>query len=308
MNLETERTWGHMASRDLAVRIRLPFCPYSCTDCQHGPLLHAGASGKARYFAALRREIEAGAQDFSEHVVSSLTFTGGPATTLPADDVAGLIQLVRKHFAMAPDAEIVLSAIAGSISVSNLAAYRNAHVNCIAFERFCALAYDLHGIGAPNCTQAMLESATVLQQGGYRGSTGMTCYCDTPGHNEAEPYKTVADACNLGPDMLRIARNPLACDSSKAPAPLSESESFLKMKTYLLKRGYETCADDEALFARPGKRWRSTLPVDPAVTDVAGFGMGETTCIGGLAFRTTLDAELYLAHSDDVAQIAQAIQ
>ena len=307
--------------RDLVIRIRLPFCPYACTDCQHGPLLHAGISGKARYFAALRREIESAADDFAEHRVSSVIFTGGPATTLPADDVAGIIHLVRDRFAMADDAEVVLSAIAGTISVATLATYRNAHVNRIAFERYCALPGDLIGIGAPDCSQAMLETASVLQQAGWRDSIGLTCYCDTPGHSETELYKSMADACNLGPDMLRVARNPRAMAMTTAAAEeegageressaagrLSESASYQKAAAYLVKRGYEACPDSEGLFARTGRRWRSSLPVDPQTTDVAGFGMGEVTRIGGLAYRTTLDAELYLAHSDDVSQIATVL-
>ena len=295
------------AKRDLAIRVRLPFCPHSCNDCQHGPLLHASASGKARYISALRREIEAAAEDFAEYSVSSLVFTGGPATTLPAEDVAGVISLIRGRYSLAPDAQVVLTAIAGTISVSSLAEYRNAHVNCIQFERYCALPNDLSGIGAPNCTQAMLESATVLQQGGYRGSTGVTCYCDTPGQSEAELYKSIADTCNLGPDMLRVRRNPRAARPSDAPAPLSGSESFQKMAAYLAKRGYEACPDDEGLFARAGRRWACSLPIDPEVTDVAGFGMGETTRIGGLSYRNTLDAGLYLEHSDDVSQIATVL-
>ena len=293
--------------KELLVSVRLPFCPYACPICTHGPLLQASPQGKARYVDALCREVRASSADYDWYEVSSIEFTGGLTTAIAPQDVVRILREVRSALHVAPDAQVIMRSVGGGLNLGNLGEYLNAHVTGIELERYTAMPTELEGLGTPECTQSVLESATVLQQGGYRGSLAVSCYYDAPGQTEITLVKTLGEACNLGCDMIWLLPYPNAGAAGEAHVPE-------KARSYLAGRGYEPCevapgmrlateSDSAALFARPGKQWRHTM-ADATLVDVAGFGLGARSRLGGVTYHNTLDADLYLAHSDNVSKIA----
>ena len=130
-----------------ALYVHVPFCVSLCPYCDFVVVAGAAARGPrnrvAAFLAALRRELElrADALDVRWGPVSgatrpplaSLYFGGGTPSLLPADEIAGIVELVRQRYVLSQDAEITLEANPGPDERGDAAALRAAGVTRISF-------------------------------------------------------------------------------------------------------------------------------------------------------------------------------
>ena len=83
--------------RELSLYLHIPFCIRKCKYCDFlsAP---ADAETKDRYVRRLIREIEDKAEIAGGYEVISVFFGGGTPTTLPAEDLAGLLDAIKRIF------------------------------------------------------------------------------------------------------------------------------------------------------------------------------------------------------------------
>lgn len=119
--------------RDIGVYVHVPFCVKRCYYCAFNTAPH-DAGAMARYVGAVLREIDlAGELPWAPWIVVASVFLGGGTPSLLApDDLAAILDRLRRRFALAADAEITVECNPESVARPKLEAYRVAGVNRVS--------------------------------------------------------------------------------------------------------------------------------------------------------------------------------
>ncbi|MCJ2115468.1 radical SAM family heme chaperone HemW [Methylobacterium sp. J-001] len=121
-------------TRDAGFGIYLhwPFCAAKCPYCDfNSHVRHAGVD-QPRFLDAFRAEIAHSAARTPGRTVTSIFLGGGTPSLMEPATVAGLLDAVAGHWAMAPDAEITLEANPSSVEAGRFRGYRAAGVNRVS--------------------------------------------------------------------------------------------------------------------------------------------------------------------------------
>ncbi len=114
----------------LSLYFHIPFCERKCPYCDFYSVVESVDTQK-RFVAALLREIELTAERFpgSDFQVVTIFFGGGTPTVLPISGTERIVQAIRKHFAVHPEAEWTLEANPGTVDRAKFAHYRSLGFN-----------------------------------------------------------------------------------------------------------------------------------------------------------------------------------
>lgn len=112
------------------IYLHIPFCSRKCGYCDFNAYSGYKDGTKARYVEALCREL---AQAGDGSAVATVFFGGGTPTNLPAEELVRILETVRQHFVVAPDAEISVEANPSDASVGYLATLHEAGFNRLSF-------------------------------------------------------------------------------------------------------------------------------------------------------------------------------
>jgi len=121
-------------TRDAGFGIYLhwPFCAAKCPYCDfNSHVRHAGVD-QPRFLDAFRAEIAHTAARTPGRIVTSIFLGGGTPSLMEPATVAGLLDAVAGHWAMAPDAEITLEANPSSVEAGRFRGYHAAGVNRVS--------------------------------------------------------------------------------------------------------------------------------------------------------------------------------
>ncbi|CAA2158218.1 Oxygen-independent coproporphyrinogen-III oxidase-like protein YqeR [Methylobacterium brachiatum] len=121
-------------TRDAGFGIYLhwPFCAAKCPYCDfNSHVRHAGVD-QPRFLDAFRAEIAHNAARTPGRTVTSIFLGGGTPSLMAPATVAGLLDAVAGHWAVAPDAEITLEANPSSVEADRFRGYRFAGVNRVS--------------------------------------------------------------------------------------------------------------------------------------------------------------------------------
>lgn len=118
----------------LGLYLHVPFCTKRCYYCSFTTAPLGGAALTARYLDALRGELSliATAPWAPGLRLLSVYLGGGTPSLLAPDELAGILDAVRDHFLLAPDAEITLECNPESVGRERLERYRAAGVNRVS--------------------------------------------------------------------------------------------------------------------------------------------------------------------------------
>jgi oxygen-independent coproporphyrinogen-3 oxidase len=120
--------------RALGLYVHVPFCTKRCHYCSFNTAPLEQPADMRRYLEAVSREsgLLAEAPWTGDIAIQTIFLGGGTPSLLEPEDMAALLDAVRGHFALAPDAEITVECNPESVSRGKLAAYRAAGVNRIS--------------------------------------------------------------------------------------------------------------------------------------------------------------------------------
>jgi oxygen-independent coproporphyrinogen-3 oxidase len=118
----------------LGFYVHVPFCTKRCYYCSFNTSPLEDPAAMTRYLGALGRELELlAALPWARSVtIASIFFGGGTPSLLAAAAMADIMDLARRRFVLASDAEITVECNPESVSREKLAAYRAAGVNRVS--------------------------------------------------------------------------------------------------------------------------------------------------------------------------------
>ena len=146
--------------------VHVPFCVTRCGYCDFNA--YAGLDHlRSRYVAALVREAELAAPEWSREAFVSVFLGGGTPTTLDVEDLQALLSRLRSTVDVAPDAEVTIEAnpdTVDRVKLSGLldAGYTRLSMGAQSFDR--AVLASLERLHDPDSVRRAMHAA---RAGGY---------------------------------------------------------------------------------------------------------------------------------------------
>lgn len=198
-----EETTGDRKNLPLELYVHIPFCVKKCRYCDFysGP---ASREVQKTYLNTLMEEIRScpfGGEE--ERHVTSVYFGGGTPSVLPAEDVAGILEALRKTFRFDSAPEITVEANPGTLSREKLETYRAFGVNRLSLGLQSSDDAILKRIGRIHSFEEFLTGFLAAREAGFTNVsvdliTGLPS--DTPERFE-KGLKTVLE---LRPEHLSV--------------------------------------------------------------------------------------------------------
>ena len=118
---------------DFGIYLHIPFCEKKCVYCDFYSL--ENMEHKDVFVSILKKEIAEGAKKYQEFLrpATSIFFGGGTPSLLTPEQIESIMQQVREHLPIHPDAEITMECNPGTITKESLEGYRNAGINRLSF-------------------------------------------------------------------------------------------------------------------------------------------------------------------------------
>lgn len=243
------------------IYLHIPFCRQACNYCN----FHFATSlrYKEPVVAAIMHEAVLQKPYLQNEAVATIYFGGGTPSLLDTLEIEGILNTIRNHYAVQPDAEITLEANPDDITVEKLAAWKKAGINRLSIGIQSFFETDLRWMNrAHNATQAKTCSE-LAQQAGFNNISIDLIY-GTPGLSDEAWQQNVATAIALGiPHLSCYAltveeQTPLHKQISKKQKRDVDNEQqarqFLLLMQWLRHAGYEHY--EVSNFALPGMRSR----------------------------------------------------
>jgi oxygen-independent coproporphyrinogen-3 oxidase len=146
------------------IYIHIPFCKKACHYCNFHfstSLQHRDEMMECIHAEAALRQAYLGGE-----AVRTVYFGGGTPSLLSGEAVRSLLDTLRKHYAIAPDAEVTLEANPDDLSATNLQAFRDAGVNRLSIGVQSFFEEDLKWMNrAHNAEQSVQCLQTAREKG-----------------------------------------------------------------------------------------------------------------------------------------------
>lgn len=147
------------------IYIHIPFCRQACYYCN----FHFSTSlrDRGQLVSALGEELRLRTNYLGDSGIQTLYLGGGTPSQLPVDQIAFLLDLVRKNYPLAPQAEITLEANPDDIRPEMASAWRDLGINRLSLGIQSFRDQDLKWMHRAHDGAAGLESIRILQQAGF---------------------------------------------------------------------------------------------------------------------------------------------
>jgi oxygen-independent coproporphyrinogen-3 oxidase len=180
--------------------VHVPFCARRCHYCDFATgVISSGAV--ERYLIAIEHEAERRSVSARHAVFTSVFFGGGTPSMLGPRHFARLMQAVRGHFAIAPDAEITLEANPESVRPVLLDAWRQGGVNRLSMGAQSFDADELVRLGRIHGPERPAEALALARAHGFR-RLSLDLMFGFPGHEPERWSATLDTALALEPEHL----------------------------------------------------------------------------------------------------------
>jgi len=242
------------------IYLHIPFCKQACHYCN----FHFSTS--LRYqnelTEALLKEIELQANYPGKETISTIYFGGGTPSLMPVESLEMILEKIRQHFSIDPDAEITLEANPDDMDNDNLAAWKQAGVNRLSIGIQSFFEEDLLWMNrAHNAKQAKESIEAALQ---HFDNISIDLIYGVPGLTNERWEQNVMTALEYNiPHLSCYAltvepKTPLdkliRLSKKEDTVPENQSEQFLLLMQWMRNAGYEHY--EISNFALPGKRSR----------------------------------------------------
>jgi oxygen-independent coproporphyrinogen-3 oxidase len=202
-----------VAGPPVGLYVHIPFCISICPYCDFVVVAGAAARGPrnriASFVAALRAEISLRADALDDRfgadrpALDTLYLGGGTPSLVPAQTVAGLVEMVRERFGLAPRAEVTLEANPGPDDRGELGGFGDAGVTRVSFGAQSLDPVELHRLGRRHAPEDVAEAVRRARAAGM-ASVNLDLLYDVPGQTVASFAASLDAALELDPDHLSI--------------------------------------------------------------------------------------------------------
>jgi oxygen-independent coproporphyrinogen-3 oxidase len=223
--------------------IHIPFCKSKCPYCDFYSITSSDLI--TAYLAALDAE----ARLYRDHFAAfdSLYLGGGTPSLLEGRQLATLMEMVRRHFVLAPDTEVTLEANPDDLTLEKLRLFRDLGVNRLSLGVQSFDDQELRFLGRRHTAAQTAAALKLIRAAGFT-NLGLDLIYGLPGQTEAAWRRTLRKALSFAPEHLSCYQLTLAADTPlgrmvasgkvRLPDEDTQREFFLRTGQFLRDRGY----------------------------------------------------------------------
>lgn len=177
------------------IYIHIPFCKKACHYCNFHfstSLQHRDEMMECIHAEAALRQAYLGGE-----AVRTVYFGGGTPSLLSGEAVRSLLDTLRKHYAIAPDAEVTLEANPDDLSATNLQAFRDAGVNRLSIGVQSFFEEDLKWMNRAHNAEQSVQCLQTAREKGFDNISIDLIY-GGPTLTDAHWEENIARAVQLG--------------------------------------------------------------------------------------------------------------
>lgn len=186
------------------IYVHVPFCATRCGYCDFNTYTPAelGGANPAGFLAGLRTELRlAAARLGSPPPVDTVFVGGGTPSLLGAAGLATVLDAIREHFVLAPDAEITTEANPESTSAEFFAQLRAAGFTRVSLGMQSTAAHVLAVLDRVHSPGRALEAAREARDAGFE-HVNLDLIYGTPGESDDDLLRSVEAAVEAGVDHV----------------------------------------------------------------------------------------------------------
>ncbi|MBU4213204.1 MAG: radical SAM family heme chaperone HemW, partial [Actinobacteria bacterium] len=192
------------ADRAFGVYLHVPFCRVRCGYCDFNTYTATelgGGASQASYAATAQAEVALAGQvldraGLPRRPVSTVFFGGGTPTLLPVDDLAAMLDAVRRTWGLAADAEVTTEANPDSVTADSLAALAQAGFTRVSFGMQSAVPHVLATLERTHTPERVPQAVQWARRAGLR--TSLDLIYGTPGESVADWATSIEAAVATG--------------------------------------------------------------------------------------------------------------
>ncbi len=187
---------------NLGLYVHIPFCRRRCHFCAFY-LEIARPDPMARFHSALTQEVALHHRQDSLNgrALQSIYFGGGTPTSLPAEQLAALLTLIRATWPTSPTAEITVEAHPSSVTERDLTVLADAGFNRISFGAESMTDKDFAAIGRFGQVQDTAAAVQAARHAGF-GNINLDLMYGLPGQLLQDWTRTLESLMTLTPSHI----------------------------------------------------------------------------------------------------------
>lgn len=186
-----------MADNPAGLYVHVPFCRKKCRYCDFYSI--PSVSLVPEWLCALEQEVVLFKERFS--AFDTLYLGGGTPTLLAMDELARLVEILRRHFAFCPDAEITLEANPNDVTAEKLRIYRELGFNRTSLGVQSMDDRELSFLGRRHSTRQAARAMELIRESGFPGF-GVDLIYGLPGQTDAGWRKTLQETLSFSPNHI----------------------------------------------------------------------------------------------------------
>jgi oxygen-independent coproporphyrinogen-3 oxidase len=280
--------------KELELYVHIPFCVRKCLYCDFLSF-PADPVIRAEYLEALSEELIQKSEETKDYLVSSVFFGGGTPSLLTGEQMTDLMDLIRKLYRLAEDAEISMECNPGTATAEHLAAYRKAGINRLSIGLQSAQNSELKALGRIHTWEDFLRTYRDAVEAGF-DNINADLMSALPGQTVESYRDTLEKVLDLGPELKHISAYSLILEEGTPFMDLREKgmldlpDEDTDRELYELTGKMLEQADflryEISNYARPGFECRHNVGYWIR-REYLGFGLGAASLFRGMRFSNT---------------------
>lgn len=294
--------------KPLGIYVHIPFCRKKCAYCDFYSLSCPQAEQMDAYLTALQQQIADFFDREGKKPVDTLYIGGGTPSVFGAARLSALLQTIRDHVDLLPDAEITVEVNPESVEESLLLVLKDAGVNRISMGIQSSDDAQLAALGRLHTFARAKEAAGQIRALCTENLSVDLMY-GLPGQTMESWQQSVEDILALRPAhiscyALKLEEGtPLHRQNPVLPEDDLQADMYLWLVSRLQEAGYPQY--EISNFSLPGKHSRHNSRYWD-LRDYIGFGCGAHSYYGGRRFSTVSDLQGYLSATEQGRSVLEA--
>lgn len=282
--------------------LHIPFCRRKCLYCDFCSHAGMGADVMDRYVNRLCDELTRRAAMVAGHTFDTVYFGGGTPTLLSPVHFSRLLDTVRSHYTLTPDAEITTECNPATVDGHALASLRRAGINRLSIGMQSAHNEELEALGRIHTHADTVSTVRAARSAGF-DNLSLDLMYGIPSQTRDSFARSLDAVLSLSPEHISayslILEEGTPFWDAKDALPLPDEDAVCAMTDAALSTlrtaGYERY--EISNFAKDGYRSRHNLHYW-RMDDYLGVGIAAHSLMGGVRLQNRPDLTAYLDGED----------
>ncbi len=298
--------------KPLGIYVHIPFCRSKCEYCDFYSLSGDNSKLMGSYLDAVTAHIAESGALAPGYRVDTIYFGGGTPTFFGAKGMVTILNTIRKHFDVAPTAEITFEANPDSATPLLLRRLKSEGFNRVSLGIQCDDDEILHAIGRPHTYAQAVKAVTRIRRAGFKNLSLDLIY-GLPNQTLESWVNTLHNVLKLNPEHiscygLKVEEGtPLYAYQDKANLPDDDLQADMYLAAVEILRSKDYRQYEISNFAKRDMASRHNLKYWSGA-EYLGFGPDASSDFAGKRFSIVRDLQEYIDGIRTGGQVLREIQ